>query len=396
MATNKRAYVATHPWLQFQVDLRQASYSLWMNLGAIQSKCEHVANVLLPPDVAEEMQLLYLAKGIRATTAIEGNTLSEEEVKERIRGRAALPPSKEYQGREIDNVVKACHEIAREMIDGEGGSHLTVDRIKHFNRLILDGLPVSDHVNPGELRKVEVGVGTYRGAPCEDCEYLLERLCEFLRDVKSLGEEHKVAFGVIRAVLAHLYLAWIHPFGDGNGRTARLIEVQILLGAGIPTIAAHLLSNFYNQTRNRYYQQLAQASKSGGNVIPFLEYAVQGLVDQLDLQINRIRRHQRDLAWKDYVYERFKNEPGAPAHRQRQIALDLARHTKHGAPISSLSMLTPQLAAAYARKTPRTLTRDLNELQQRELIVRSGKTVRANMEALQVFLPRRRPERQRE
>lgn len=51
MATNKRAYVATHPWLRFQVDLRQASYSLWMNLGAIQSKCEHVANVLLPPDV---------------------------------------------------------------------------------------------------------------------------------------------------------------------------------------------------------------------------------------------------------------------------------------------------------------------------------------------------------
>jgi len=44
-----------------------------MNLGAIQSKCEHVANAMVPPQVATELYYLYLAKGIRATTAIEGN-----------------------------------------------------------------------------------------------------------------------------------------------------------------------------------------------------------------------------------------------------------------------------------------------------------------------------------
>ncbi|WP_433223897.1 Fic family protein [Dactylosporangium sp. CS-047395] len=45
---------------------------------------------------------------------------------------------------------------------------------------------------------------------------------------------------MIKAMLAHLYLAWIHPFGDGNGRTARLIESQLLLQAGVPVPAANV------------------------------------------------------------------------------------------------------------------------------------------------------------
>jgi len=82
---------------------------------------------------------------------------------------------------------------------------------------------------------------------------------------------------------------WIHPFGDGNGRTARLVEFQILLQAGIPSPAAHLLSNHYKQTRTEYYRQLATASRSGGNILPFIEYAVGGFVDGLKEQLALIR-----------------------------------------------------------------------------------------------------------
>ncbi len=80
--------------------------------------------------------------------------------------------------------------------------------------------------------------------------------------------------------MAHLYIAWIHPFGDGNGRTARFLEVKILLRAGIPTVAAHLLSNHYNATRSAYYRQLQRASASGGYVAPFIQYALQGFIDE--------------------------------------------------------------------------------------------------------------------
>jgi Fic family protein len=62
---------------------------------------------------------------------------------------------------------------------------------------------------------------------------------------------------LMKAILTHLYIAWIHPFGDGNGRTARLAELQILLAAGMPMPASHLLSNHYNTTRTDLYRQPA-------------------------------------------------------------------------------------------------------------------------------------------
>ena len=73
-----RTYETTHPWLTFQLDLRKARPQLWMMLGEAQSKCEHIARVPLRPQIAQELHQVYLVKGVLATTAIEGNTLSEE------------------------------------------------------------------------------------------------------------------------------------------------------------------------------------------------------------------------------------------------------------------------------------------------------------------------------
>ena len=89
--TSSREYETTHPWLAFQIDLRWLDYQTWINLGAIQSKCEHVANVMVVPEVGQKLLHLYLAKGVAATTAIEGNTLTEKEVRRRIRTRKPLP-----------------------------------------------------------------------------------------------------------------------------------------------------------------------------------------------------------------------------------------------------------------------------------------------------------------
>jgi hypothetical protein len=88
-----------------------------------------------------------------------------------------------------------------------------------------------------------------------------------------LREDAPIPFAILKAIMAHLYLAWIHPFGDGNGRTARLLEFHILLEAGVPLPVAHLLSDHSNRTRAEYYRQLDRASKSGGDVLPFLSSA---------------------------------------------------------------------------------------------------------------------------
>ncbi len=365
-----RQYESTHPWIAFRADLSRARTDFWVLLGEVQSKCEHVAGVPLPIPAHDHLNRVYLAKGALATTAIEGNTLSEEEVQKHLAGELRLPPSKQYLAREIDNIVAACNDVWRD----ESGRFetLTVDAVKEFNRRVLDGLQLDESVVPGKVRTHSVGVAHYRAAPPEDCEYLLERLCEWLSSPEfSPPGQTALAFAVLRAVLAHLYLAWIHPFGDGNGRTARLVEFCILVHAGVPQPSAHLLSNHYNATRAEYYRQLDLASRSGGDIIPFLRYAVQGLVDGLRDQLHVIRKVQLDIAWRDFLNESLRKlKPSESTQRKRHLALALS-DANEPVPRGQLTSLTPEVARAYARKTAKAVSRDLNFLI-REGLVRKG------------------------
>jgi Fic family protein len=362
---------------------------LWADLGAIQSKIEHVAHVLLAPKVAKELQTLYLAKGVHGTTAIEGNSLTEGEVRDRIASKMELPASQEYLGKAIDNIVAACNAIGSRVLRG-GHAELTPEQVCEFNQLVLAELPVDEHVVPGKTRTCSVGVGRYKAPPWRDCRPLLDRLCQFLNhEFEPPVRELTTAFAVLQAMVAHLYIAWIHPFGDGNGRTARLVEFQLLLAGGVPTVAAHLLSNFYNLTRDKYYQVLSATTQRGGDVSVFLRYAVEGLRDQLDAQIKHIRQFQWSVVWRDYVHEAFRGQSGDASQRRRLLALELP-NACDGVGVGALRRLTPEIAELYAGKTHKTLTRDLNELEKMELVVRTGQTVQANTAILAQFLPSRR------
>lgn len=115
--TSSRTYETTHPWLRFSLDLSQAPPPLWLMLGECASKCEHLANAPLLPVAAEQMQKMYLAKGVQATVAIEGNTLSEEEVRSIVDGDSDIPPSKRYLQQEVSNIITACNEILQSVAD---------------------------------------------------------------------------------------------------------------------------------------------------------------------------------------------------------------------------------------------------------------------------------------
>ncbi len=386
-------YEQTHPWITFRLDLRQADWGLWLDLGEAASKCEHLAGAPLQPEVARRLHEIFLAKGAAGTTAIEGNTLSEAQVLQHIRGELHLPPSQAYLQQEVENIVRACNGIAQAIVGPEATPQLSTELLCHYNRQVLEGLELKPDVVPGALRTHSVIVGSvYRGAPAEDCRYLLDRMCQWLNQEFSVpSPAQRLPFAILKAAIAHLYLAWIHPFGDGNGRTARLLEFHILLEAGVPLPAAHLLSDHYNRTRGDYYRQLDAASKSGGDVLPFLRYACRGLVDGLREQIKEVRQQQWQVMWEHHVHETFRHHKSAEStKRQRDVVLALG-NTGGWLEVSRLAHLTPQLAAAYARKTERTLQRDLNDILATGLIERTHGKVRAKREMILAFLPARAP-----
>ena len=383
-APSVRSYERTHPWLTFSIDLQRLKHTDWLALGEAASMSGHIAGVPLEPQAARDMHRLYLAKGALATTAIEGNTLSEDEARNLIDGALTLPPSRQYLGREIENIVDACNALVDDL-EEHGRIPLTVESIAWMNRTVLRGLDVEDHVAPGRVRTTSVSVGAYRCPHWRDAEYLLDRFCAFLNDfVPPAGNEH--AFSILKAVFAHIYLVWIHPFGDGNGRTARLVELAILLEAGLPQPACHLLSNHYNLTRSEYYRQLARSSREENGIFDFAAYALAGLVDGLREQIDYIRGHQWDAAWINFVYEQFRETRGVQDRRRRSLVLALSQ-SKQEVRTGELPNLNADLAREYARVTRRTLLRDVDSLLQLDLLARGPNGVRANRERILAFLP---------
>ncbi|MFZ4765179.1 MAG: Fic family protein, partial [Roseimicrobium sp.] len=193
----------------------------------------------------------------------------------------------------------------------------------------------------------------------------------------------------IKSIVAHVYLAWIHPFGDGNGRTARLMEFHVLFANGLPLPAAHLLSDHYNLTRTEYYRELAKASASGGDLIPFIRYALRGFLDGVRGQIKSIREQQMRVAWENYVHDLFRPLKSSPTQkRRRELVFDLT-HNGGWVEVSQISLLTPKLAREYAAAGERMVQRDLNAVAKMGLISRRHGKVMANRSIIEAFLPRR-------
>jgi Fic family protein len=170
------------------------------------------------------------------------------------------------------------------------------------------------------------------------------------------------------ATLAHLYIAWIHPFGDGNGRTARLVESAILANSGmVPSISVSLLSNHYNATRTEYYRKISASSQTESGVTDFQSYAARGLADQVAEQAGVVHAQNRMLAWRSYVHDVFAEQTQGEATHRRQ-ALVLALPEGVPTPRSAIATLTSELAVAYANRSPKTISHDLNRLKELELI----------------------------
>ncbi len=145
----------------------KARPELWLGLGEAASNASIFSRVPLRPSTAQELHRLYLAKGAAATTAIEGNTLSEAEVRQAVEGSLKVPPSKQYLKQEVENIIAACNMIGNQIAAGALPA-LTRDLVRAYNRQVLDALPSKEDAVPGEIRSYSVVVGNvYRGAPAK-------------------------------------------------------------------------------------------------------------------------------------------------------------------------------------------------------------------------------------
>jgi Fic family protein len=360
-------------------------------LGACAAMVTAICQMPLQPENRRRFLNVSLVKGAQATTAIEGNTLTDAEVEKVSEGKS-LAASKEYQEREVRNILDAMNEILREVAVGGATSLISADLMKRFHHGV--GKELGEHFDaiPGQFRTDSRVVGPYRCPRPQDIEDLVTCLCKWLaKEFAFPTNEQTFSQAVIQAIVTHVYVEWIHPFGDGNGRTGRLLEFYILMRGGNPDIASHILSNHYNETRPEYYRQLDQASKTR-DLSAFLRYAIQGYYDGLESVLAALSADSVETSWKYLVHARFAERhyhKKTVFKRRRRLAL--AMPPDRALSLDEAMMLSPDLMREYAPLTARTLERDLEELRDMEIVTKEqGGRYRANLSLLVPHMATRR------
>ena len=283
-------------------------------------------------------------------------------------------------------MLAACQAITRRLQEGRE-IRLTPSMLCDYNGWVLaEGVPSAEGAIPGKMRQDQRVVGTYRPPAASDVPGLLSRFCDWVNGLPCPVDLDPMAFAILKAIAAHLYIEWIHPFGDGNGRTGRLAEFTLLLAHGVPSPAAHLLSNHYNHTRTEYYRQLDRTSKTGGGIRDFFMYAINGFRVGLQEVIDSVIAQTTLISWEHYVHERFRDLPAKDRlKRQRDVLIQVSRQAR---PLTRKEIET-LVAKTYmgAGKKVNTITRDLNELKDMGLLVEQEGCYAANLGLIAQRLP---------
>ncbi|WP_022852087.1 Fic family protein [Limisalsivibrio acetivorans] len=153
--------------------------------------------------------------------------------------------------------------------------------------------------------------GCYRTKPADfkHFEPPKSNIPELMRGLTSWfnSPEIKELHPVLRAAAAHYHISMIHPFGDGNGRTARGVEGAILKKAGYRYLC-RLMPIYYLENRKEYFHSFIMAERSGGfDMTPFLSFVLEGANRSLRMMYDFLLAGLRKLALNDY-WEYLKSE----------------------------------------------------------------------------------------
>ncbi len=356
-------------------------------LGQCNAFIQAISKTPIRPDYKQKLKLVSLSRGAQATTAIEGNTLTLEEV-EKVQAGKRLPLGKEYMEKEVANILNALNLILEDVVAEKKIIPITPELICGYHRMIGIGLGDNFKAIPGKIRTGNVTVSNYRAPGFERVERYLEQLCDWMKIHFHFSQGQSFIETVLQAIVTHVYIAWIHPFGDGNGRTARLLEFYLLIRAGVPDIASHVLSNHYNETRDEYYRQIESATRKN-DLTEFIEYAVTGFTRGLLATLLTVQENQLVISWTNYIYEQFDTKKGrgqaVRANKNKRTILLNTPHDK-SLPLDELKRHASAIAVIADSVTPRSFLRYLEELIEQGYLEKTKDGYRAKAEILSAYM----------
>lgn len=332
---------------------------------------ETVADLPILPQKVSQIETELIRQSIFGTAAIEGNPLSQEEVIGIIEGNdvpSDIVPKSEI---EIRNLVKA-YGILSKIKPEKGPFILAESLIRELHMIITSGVP-HDFNEPGRYRNETVGY-TEVGDKAHGGVYRPPRALKDIKDLMGIyvewvnSEEVTSQGPFVRAILAHYHFSLIHPFFDGNGRTARLVEA-IILQAGNVRYVPKMLSNYYYRNLDNYYVAFSATIKNKGNdITPFLRFCLSGVVESLVEMKGRITVLIKELVFRELLAQ-LKAEKKISLRQFDLLSLLLDDHREFY--LADLMNERP-FSLLYGKVTKQTARRDIKSLLELKLIGESG------------------------
>ena len=271
---------------------------------------------------------------VQGSLAIEGNTLSLDQVTALLEGRTVIGRKNEIK--EVLNAV----EVYRRMHEFKPSSCRS---LLNAHRIMMDGLlPLAGRWRTGHVGIIQGSEVSHVAPPADRVPHLMENLFGFLRTDTS--------HPLIKSAVCHYELEFIHPFADGNGRIGRFWH-SLLLTHYHPIFEFTPVESLIKEHQRRYYKVLGTSDRAGDSTA-FVDFSLEMVHQALDGLINAIRpepstaKTRLERARAEFGQVRFSRKDYRQLHKTVSTAT-ASRDLKSGVDAGLLSRQGGKAAAVY-------------------------------------------------
>lgn len=230
------------------------------------------------PTVFFQLKNIFHTLESIGSARIEGNnTTVAEYIETKLTDHEVVPSSI----KEIKNIERAMAFIEENIQDYP----LNKTFLSEMHKMIVEGLlpPPNGEGDgtPGEYRRTNLKIHRSIHNPPEwlKVEDYMAELLDFV------NKEDSPKYDLLKAAIAHHRFVWIHPFGNGNGRTVRLFTYALLVKAGFNVNVGRIINPtaVFCSNRNDYYSNLSEADKgTEEGMVLWVEYVLKGLKEEIE------------------------------------------------------------------------------------------------------------------
>jgi Fic family protein len=336
---------------------------LWGTYQEIITEDKFIRESPAYPTSTDKIRRGELISSVGATLAIEGTKLTEEEIEESFQ-KADVNKELEKKEQEAQNSRSAYDYIIKLVKQHKDRFLYEEEHVKHIHRCITNNIDYIGNM-PGEYRDINPIFG----------EPPKKSLCKTKAEVETavselicwLNKDRERGFIIdniiVKAIMAHYYLTEIHPFGDGNGRTARAVEALVLYVNKINNYCFWSLANFWSANRNEYIVHLGNI-RATCDPSELLMWGMKGYLKEVQRIKGLVLKKTKQLMLMDYVQWLLRNKKyQKPKDKinQRIVGI-LALLTKRGKMPLDKFLSSPELMTLYHKRTAPTRYRDFEKM----------------------------------